>query len=144
VAAIAFAVVALLVAGAGVAGLREPEISADGQRLLSELTLIPVLAQRPDSTDYERSAFGEAWTDNTDAPGALNGCDTRNDILNRDLQDKVLAPIDTCPRAVAAGELRSPYSGEWVVFKRGKGSGAKVQIDHIVPLSYAWASTLRQ
>lgn len=111
--------------------------------MLGELALIPVLAQRPDATDYERSAFGQAWTDNTDAAGARNGCDTRNDILDRDLQDKAFAVTDSCPRAVATGELRSPYSGQWIVFKRGKGSGAKVQIDHIVPLAYAWAMGAR-
>lgn len=39
---------------------------------------------------------------------------------------------------MATGEFRSPYSGQWVVFRRGQGTGARVQIDHIVPLSFAW------
>lgn len=134
----AFAVTAVLAAGAGLIALRGPGVSADGRRMLGELALIPVLTERPDFTDYERTAFGEAWTDNTDAIGARNGCDTRNDILDRDMDDKEFAAIDSCPRAVATGELRSPYSGQWIVFKRGKGSGADVQIDHIVPLSFAW------
>ncbi|PYE15536.1 uncharacterized protein DUF1524 [Williamsia limnetica] len=138
-----FAVTATLAAGTGVLSHRGGGPSADERRMLGELSLVPVLAQRPDATDYERSAFGQAWTDNTDAAGANNGCDTRNDILNRDLGDKVLAVVDSCARAVAAGELRSPYSGHWIVFKRGKGSGAKVQIDHIVPLAYAWAMGAR-
>lgn len=111
--------------------------------MLGELALVPVLAQRPDAPDYERSAFGQAWTDHTDAAGANNGCDTRNDILNRDLDDKIFAAVDSCARGVASGELRSPYSGRWIVFKRGKGSGAKVQIDHIVPLAFAWAMGAR-
>ncbi len=134
----AFTVAAMLAAGAGLVAVRAPEVSADGRRLLGELALIPVLAQRLDTADYERTAFGEAWTDDTEAAGARNGCDTRNDILGRDLRDKAFAAIATCPRAVATGELRSPYSGRWIVFKRGNGSGAKVQIDHIVPLAYAW------
>ena len=112
--------------------------------VLAELALVPALAERPKSTDYERSSFGEAWTDGTDARGAGNGCDTRNDILDRDLRDKVFTAVDSCPRAVASGELHSPYSGRWIVFRRGKGSGAKVQIDHIVPLAYAWSMGARQ
>ncbi|WP_246833354.1 HNH endonuclease family protein [Williamsia sp. 1138] len=139
----AFAATATLAAGAGVVSHGGGESSDDARRMLGELALVPVLAQRPDAPDYERSAFGQAWTDSTDAAGANNGCDTRNDILNRDLSDKVIAAVDSCTRGVASGELRSPYSGHWIVFKRGKGSGAKVQIDHIVPLAYAWAMGAR-
>ncbi|HEY9315849.1 HNH endonuclease family protein [Williamsia sp.] len=135
---IVFAVSAAAVAGIGISIKRSPDVSQDAQRLLGELALIPVLAGRLEPPDYDRSAFGAAWTDNTDAGGAGNGCDTRNDILDRDLRDKTFAAVDSCARAVATGEFRSPYSGEWIVFRRGKGSGAKVQIDHIVPLSYAW------
>lgn len=134
----AFALTTVLAAGAGLVAGDGPEVSVDGRRMLGELAKIPVLAARPDATDYDRNAFGEAWTDNTDAAGARNGCDTRNDILDRDMQDKAFAVIDSCPRAVVTGELRSPYNGRWIAFKRGKGSGAKVQIDHIVPLSYSW------
>ena len=36
-----------------------------------------------------------------------------------------------------AGELRSPYTGETVVFRRDRNATA-VQIDHIVPLAFAW------
>lgn len=133
-----FAVSAVAVAGVGVATNHPPDISRDAQRLLDELRLIPVLAARPDAPDYDRGAFGTAWTDNTDAGGSGNGCDTRNDILDRDLQDKTFAVMTSCGRAVATGEFRSPYSGRWVVFRRGQGTGAKVQIDHIVPLSFAW------
>ncbi|WP_020105562.1 HNH endonuclease family protein [Nocardia sp. 348MFTsu5.1] len=135
---IAFAISAVVVAGVGVAINRPPDISPDAQRLLGELALIPALAARPDPPDYDRSAFGAAWTDDTDAGGSGNGCDTRNDILDRDLRDKTFAAVDSCARAVATGEFRSPYSGAWITFRRGQGTGAKVQIDHIVPLSFAW------
>ncbi|MEU3749490.1 MULTISPECIES: hypothetical protein [Streptomyces] len=36
---------------------------------------------------YERSAFGDGWSDETDAPGGRNGCDTRDDVLRRDLTE---------------------------------------------------------
>jgi hypothetical protein len=141
---VAFATAAVIAATGGLITVRQPGVSADARWVLAELALVPALAERPESTDYDRGSFGEPWTDNSDAAGSGNGCDTRNDILDRDLRDKIYAAIDSCPRAVASGELRSPYSGQWVVFRRGKGSGAKVQIDHIVPLAYAWAMGARR
>jgi hypothetical protein len=88
--------------------------------------------------DYRRAAFGEAWTDDTSAPGGHNGCDTRNDILDRDLIDKTYVSISRCPTAVATGTLRDPYTSDTVAFVRGNQIGAAVQIDHIVPLALAW------
>lgn len=78
-----------------------------------------------------------AWTDAVRVPGGGNGCDTRNDVLTRDLRDIRAGPVSSCPHAVLAGELHSPYTGEFVMFRRGSGSSS-VQIDHIVPLAYAW------
>src|SRR4051794_21226002 len=34
---------------------------------------------------YSRDAFGQAWSDDVTVAGGHNGCDTRNDILHRDL-----------------------------------------------------------
>src|ERR1700761_5163224 len=34
---------------------------------------------------YTRNAFGPAWSDDTDDPDGHNHCDTRDDILARDL-----------------------------------------------------------
>jgi hypothetical protein len=88
--------------------------------------------------DYRRAAFGESWTDENDAPGGHNGCDTRNDILNRDLVDKTYVAIKRCPDAVATGTLHDPYTNVTIALVRGNKTGADVQIDHIVPLAYAW------
>ena len=82
--------------------------------------------------DYRRAAFGDAWTDDNPAPGGHNGCDTRNDILDRDLVDKSYASIKRCPNAVAAGTLHDPYTNATIAFVRGNQVGASVQIDHIV------------
>lgn len=88
--------------------------------------------------DYRRDAFGESWTDETTAPGGHNGCDTRNDILDRDLIDKTYVAISRCPDAVATGILLDPYTNATVDFTRGEQTGAEVQIDHLVPLALAW------
>ena len=88
--------------------------------------------------DYRRAAFGDSWTDDNNAPGGHNGCDTRNDILDRDLVDKTYVSIKRCPTAVATGTLHDPYTNAVVPFVRGAQTGAAVQIEHIVPLAYAW------
>ena len=88
--------------------------------------------------DYRRAAFGDAWTDDNNAPGGHNGCDTRDDILDRDLVDKTYVSISRCPNAVATGTLRDPYTNETIALVRGNQTGAAVQIDHLVPLAYAW------
>ena len=64
--------------------------------------------------------------------------ETRNDILDRDLTDKTFVAIKRCPHAVATGTLRDPYTNTVIPFVRGNQIGASVQIDHIVPLAYAW------
>jgi hypothetical protein len=99
---------------------------------------VPVVPVRIRGYDYRRDAFGDAWTDDNSAPGGHNGCDTRNDILNRDLVDKTYVSIKRCPNAVATGTLHDPYTNATVPFVRGAKVGAAVQIDHIVPLAYAW------
>ena len=99
---------------------------------------LPEVPARVRGNDYRRAAFGDAWTDDTDAPGGHNGCDTRNDILDRDLIDKTYVSIKRCATAVATGTLHDPYTNATVPFARGEQVGAAVQIDHIVPLALAW------
>jgi hypothetical protein len=99
---------------------------------------VAVLAVRAHRYDYRRPAFGDAWDDDNDAPLGRNGCDTRDDILNRDLVDKTYVSIKRCPDAVATGILHDPYTNTTIAFQRGAKVGEAVQIDHIVPLAYAW------
>ncbi|PKZ66368.1 HNH endonuclease [Gordonia terrae] len=136
------AVVTAVAVAVGVDGHRAGPAIDPGMRTMAgeaavSLAAIPVSAGRTDREDYDRSAFGSAWSDAASVPGSGNGCDTRNDVLARDLRDVSAGPVSSCPRAVLAGELRSPYTGDFVVFRRDR-SAAAVQIDHIVPLSYAW------
>lgn len=106
-----------------------------GVDVLTGITVVPARIHR---YDYRRAAFGDAWTDDNDAPGGHNGCDTRDDILNRDLVDKTYVAIKRCPDAVATGTLHDPYTNDTIAFTRGAHTGEAVQIDHIVPLSYSW------
>jgi Protein of unknown function (DUF1524) len=99
---------------------------------------VPEIPLRIRGFDYRRAAFGESWTDDNPAPGGHNGCDTRNDILDRDLVEKTYMAIKRCPNAVATGTLHDPYTNDVVGFVRGNQTGAAVQIDHIVPLALAW------
>jgi uncharacterized protein DUF1524 len=108
---------------------------APGVDVLAGIALIPL---RIRSYDYRRDAFGDSWTDENPAPGGYNGCDTRNDILDRDLVDKTYVSIKRCPTAVATGLLHDPYTNAEIAFTRGEKTGAAVQIDHIVPLALAW------
>lgn len=108
---------------------------APGADVLAGVAEIP---ERVRGFDYRRDAFGDSWTDDTTAPGGRNGCDTRNDILDRDLIDKTYVSIKRCPNAVGTGTLLDPYTSEVVPFTRGNRVGAAVQIDHLVPLALAW------
>jgi hypothetical protein len=108
---------------------------APGVDVLADIPVVPV---RIRGHDYHRDAFGDSWTDDNTAPGGHNGCDTRDDILDRDLADKTYVSIKRCPKAVATGTLYDPYTNAVVAFTRGEGTGAAVQIDHIVPLALAW------
>jgi hypothetical protein len=108
---------------------------APGVDVLTGVAEVPLRIRR---YDYRRDAFGEAWTDDNAAPGGHNGCDTRNDILDRDLVDKMYMSIKRCPNAVATGTLHDPYTNDVIAFVRGEKTGAAVQIEHIVPLAYAW------
>lgn len=76
--------------------------------------------------------FGESWYD---VDG--NGCDTRNDVLKRDLTEVSYKKGSDC--VVASGNLKDPYTGKDISFKRGKDTSSAVQIDHLLPLGYVYA-----
>jgi hypothetical protein len=87
---------------------------------------------RAPTTGYTRAQFGSGWVD-TDH----NGCDTRNDVLVRDLTGETFKP-GTHDCVVLTGTLADPYSGTTIAFRRGQGTSEAVQIDHVVALSDAW------
>ncbi|MCV7379514.1 hypothetical protein BST11_17745 [Mycobacterium alsense] len=141
----AAAVLAVLVAyqTLGSTAARRAEVAARAdvptvQPGIDVLGGVPVLPERRHRYDYRRPAFGDAWDDDNDAPLGHNGCDTRDDILDRDLVDKTYVWTKRCPDAVATGTLHDPYTNATIAFQRGAKVGEAVQIDHIVPLAYAW------
>jgi len=94
---------------------------------LAAVATLTVKGRAP-KTGYSRDQFGQAWYD-TDH----NGCDTRNDILRRDLTSRQLQ--NACK--VLAGTLApDPYTGTTIRFIYGGVS--EVDIDHVVALSDAW------
>jgi hypothetical protein len=72
-----------------------------------------------------------------------NGCDTRNDILKRDLT-AIVVREKTRNCVIESGILEDPYSGEKIEFQRGEKTSALVQIDHVVALSNAWQTGIFQ
>ncbi|WP_199835935.1 HNH endonuclease family protein [Streptomyces sp. TP-A0356] len=104
-----------------------PRGTAAGGAALAAVDSLTVKGRAP-KTGYSRDQFGTPWAD-TDQ----NGCDTRDDILKRDLKN-VKFTGGTCK--VASGLLApDPYGGQDVTYARGR---SLVDIDHLVALSDAW------
>ena len=61
--------------------------------------------------DFGRYRFGQAWSDDVNVEFGHNGCNTRDDILRRDLDDLVVRP-GTC--YAQTGVLQDPYSGQTI------------------------------
>ena len=138
VVAVAALAAVCLVSAPPVAAEPQPPVSDT----LAKLDTLAIKGRAP-KTGYSRDQFGDAWTDNVTVPLGRNGCDTRNDILRRDLIDVVLKPgSNGC--AVLSGILNDPYTGTTVEFERGPNTSALVQIDHIVALSDAWQTGAQQ
>ena len=97
----------------------------------SVLSSLPVKGRAP-KTGYTRAQFGQAWADVD-----RNGCDTRNDMLKRDLTE-IVYKVKTRNCVVATGILLDRYSGETINFVRGNVTSMEVQIDHVIALSNAW------
>ena len=118
-------------------GSPSPLAAGDAANAVVVLEGIPVKGRAP-KTGYSRDEFGPAWSD-TDH----NGCDTRNDILARDLTHETFKPgTNNC--VVSTGTLTDKYTGTTINFVRGQDTSSAVQIDHIVPLSDAWQKGAQQ
>ena len=122
------------VIGAVVVGIAPSHsVAAEQQSGLATAVLETLAVKgRAPKTGYTRDQFGQAWADVDH-----NGCDTRNDILKRDLTEIVYKP-GTRNCVVASGSLVDRYSGEVIIFVRGNVTSMEVQIDHVVALSNAW------
>lgn len=121
----------------GNAQLSESGQPAYASRALEVLETLAVKGRAP-KTGYDRALFGQAWADVD-----RNGCDTRNDILDRDLTDKTFKP-GTRDCTVLTGILADPYTATTISFVRGAATSSAVQIDHVVALSDAWQKGAQQ
>ena len=140
---------ATLIASAGACTLLQPAGSASAplpETSMSDVKAGPALdwlatlavRGRAPRTGYDRALFGQAWADVD-----RNGCDTRNDVLARDLAAEETRP-GTHGCIILSGTLRDPYTGTTIAFVRGQGTSGKVQIDHVVALSDAWQKGAQQ
>lgn len=131
--------VELLAAPAPVVPVDSP---AAATTALTQLGTLEVKGRAP-KTGYDRDLFGQSWSDDVTVDGGHNGCDTRNDVLRRDL-----TAIVTTDRSggcvVSTGVLADPYTGTSIAFTRGEDSSSAVQIDHVVALSDAWQKGAQQ
>ncbi|WP_069165001.1 HNH endonuclease family protein [Nocardia altamirensis] len=144
---LAGAVVVLFVAGCGGLAIDTGPVPpapgsptrVDVERLLAGVRVVP---NRPHPGGYERGCkagqgcvFGPAWTDDNDAPGGHDGCDTRNNVLAAQLTEvRLRQGTNDC--VVIGGILTDPYTGKRIPFEKAEAD--KVQIDHVYPLAAAW------
>lgn len=127
-----------LLAGSSLFAFPQSEDALAGEARLATVVLETLLVKgRAPKTGYSRDAFGPAWAD-TD----YNGCDTRNDMLRRDLGG-VTVERGTQGCVVLEGLLVDPYSGEEIPFIKGESSD-RIHIDHVVSLSNAWQTGMFQ
>ncbi len=112
--------------------VNEPPIMQSQGEALAILLKLEVKGRAP-KTDYSRSQFGDGWD-------TIMGCDTRNQILRRDLTSTVIN--SECQ--VVSGVLIDPYTSKTIKFQRGSVSSQAIQIDHVVALSDAWQKGAQQ
>ncbi len=113
---------------------QQPVFASKARQVLASL---PIKGRAP-KTGYSRDQFGPAWADVDH-----NGCDTRNDMLRRDLTALALKP-GTRDCVVLSGVLADPYTAAGINFLRGNATSTAVQIDHVVALSDAWQKGAQQ
>ncbi|MGW5146390.1 DUF3761 domain-containing protein [Rhodococcus koreensis] len=76
------------------------------------------------------------WSDDVAVEGGRNGCDTRDDILRRDLTEVVLVSgSEGC--SVRSGRLEDPYSDKTLTFASDADISGNVQVDRVVALADA-------
>jgi len=112
-----------------------PAAPAEAGTAAATLATLAIKGRAP-KTGYDRDLFGQAWADVD-----RNGCDTRNDILARDLTAETFRP-GTGDCVVITGTLADPYTARTLSFVKADASA--VQIDHVVALSDAWQKGAQQ
>ncbi|MFE7619119.1 HNH endonuclease family protein [Streptomyces sp. NPDC057496] len=115
----------------GLAPLTSEADRAAGRKIIEKVAT----KGRGPKTGYAREEFGYAWKDSIDGLAlARNGCDTRNDLLARDGKDVKLRSGSDC--VVVSMTLKDPYTGSTIDWTKQRPT--RIQIDHVMPLSYDW------
>lgn len=135
---------------------RVPEGILDPAAALQTLGALAVAPNRA-LPGYDRDCgrgsacvFGPAWSDDVEVAGGRNGCDTRNDMLNRDLRAGQTGSGAQVPKryrepgrcVLMEGVLDDPYTGRVIHFT--KDEAGAVQVDHVVALADAWRAGAAQ
>lgn len=110
------------------------EAPVNSSPALDSLKSLEVKGRAP-KTGYSRANFGGDWAE-------VKGCDMRNIILKRDLENEFIDPTEGCK--VIRGTLNDPYTAAIINFQRGEQTSDDVQIDHMVALSDAWQKGAQQ
>lgn len=111
---------------------------------IPDLGRLRVVTRAGDVPGYDRScqkgrhacSFGPAWTDDNGTTWGHDGCDTRAQVLARDLEQVVFKP-GTHRCVVVSGQLRDPYTDRTVDYRRG-ANPQPVQVDHVFGLGSVW------
>lgn len=107
----------------------KPGAKLTGMRATTMLGKLTVKGKAP-KTGYNRTKwFGAAWSYDFNH----NHCQTRQDILSRDMSK--VRKKGKC--TVRTGTLADPYDGKLDTWRTGKNT---VDIDHVVALGNAWIS----
>lgn len=106
------------------------------------LEQLPIKGRAP-KTGYDRARFGAEWTDDVTVQGGHNSCDTRSDVLRRDLSDLVVKE-GTQGCLPLSGTLLDPYTGQQMLFRRGEDSASLIHGEHLVALSNSWQTGAQQ
>lgn len=115
----------------GLAPITSPREREAARSLITQVRV----GRRGSSAGYRRTRFGENWADTArGVPYARNGCRTRDDLLARDGREVRYRSGSGC--VVVSMTLLDPYTGETIEWR--KAEHARVQVDHVVPLSYGW------
>jgi hypothetical protein len=122
-------VLALVAAAVGYGAIHHPTDTTPAPAGVGAPTALTRLHVDPGTpgTDYRRARFGSTWADLD-----RDGCNTREEVMARDLVDTTR--VDGCN--VIAGLLHDPYTGRDLRYAEAQPT--TVQIDHVVPLAYAW------
>lgn len=125
--------------GAAAAGGQQPTVDAQHAAEGTALAALAGLAikGRAAKTGYSRDQFGQAWYDLD-----RNGCDTRNDMLRRDLVNRVIKAGTSGCKVLEGDAKPDKYTGLGIHFVYGGSS--EIDIDHVVALGDAWQKGAQQ